>query len=63
MEVHGLVANGEWVFLGKAEMTQREAAEWLEKLAKATFKDENPSYFSVGMAVFETRKFLGIKVE
>ena len=55
-EVHGLLKNGDRIFLGTSQVTLKDAIDWLEGWPKG-------DVFSVGLSVYKTGDFMGVQIE
>lgn len=60
-EFHGLLPNGEWIFLGASAGTDEEITEFMSMIA-VSFRENKNSYFNVKSAVFRTLSFCGVRV-
>lgn len=61
-EIHGLMKNGQEVFLGSVETTKEELENILSIIARS-YRDNTHSYVNVGMGVFKTQDFAGFWVK
>lgn len=61
-EIHVLMPNGEEVFLGRLEMSDKDVQLFLDGMA-SIYSNRAEPIFNVGPAVFDAKKFAGVFVK
>lgn len=59
--VRGMLPNGELIYLGHADITEYECEQFLTEIARI-YREGDSGSFSVGQAVYDAMKFIGVLV-
>lgn len=61
-EIHGLLPTGEWVFFGRADMSDDEVRVMTCAVGEQFSKEHFSGKFSVGSSVFKAASFVGLRI-
>ena len=61
-EVHGILHNGERVYLGSVRFDMAQAEEMLENIATAYSRPDAGGWFHIKSSIYDVKAFAGVQI-